>query len=301
MNISVILPTYNGKTRGFLKEAIESVFSQTNPHWELIIVNDGSSDDTASFCNPYLCDPRVRLISQTNKGLAAARNSGIQASRYPLIAFLDDDDFFTPTKLEKQRQFLEKNNSDMIYTAIQQIDTKSHFLQLINQTSPQNIYADLFKGNFVSAPSSVLIKRSTLDAVGGFRESLLSSEDYDLWFRVAKQHTIHFLDEPLTFYRIHNNAMSLKLDRMEHYEKIVLSYALENAPYSIQKEKSYYFHLLHRRFAQKYSATEDFISVRLHIGLSSSYHPLPLSWKLRYYLSFFPLFYTVMRKIWLQI
>lgn len=301
MSISVILPTYNGKTRGFLKEAIESVLAQTVPHWELIIINDGSSDDTASFCAPYLQDPRIRLISQTNKGLAAARNSGIQASRHPIIAFLDDDDLFTPTKLEKQQQFLEKNNADMVYTAIQQINSASLVLKTVYHAAPSSIYEELFKGNFVSAPSSVLIKRSVLENVGFFRESFLRSEDYDLWLRVAQKYIIHAMEEPLTLYRLHNTMMSSKLDQMEHYEKLVLSSALEAAPPHIQEKRSYYFHLLHRRFAQRYSEAEDFTNVRHHLCQSASFSPLPLSWKARYCLSFIPFLYTRLRNTWLKI
>ena len=212
--VSVILPTYN--RAAMLCEAIESVRAQTYLDWELIVVDDGSTDETpqavAGFARE---DVRIRLIRQENRRLPEARNSGIRASQGRYVAFLDDDDLWVPEKLALQmRQMESAPQLGLSYTLSYNVDRKGR-LYRVWPDHPGLTYTELFERNFIPC-SSVLIRRACLDVAGVFDPSLRRAADYDLWLRVAREFSVAYVPYPLLIYRRHGaNATS---DPWENYQ-----------------------------------------------------------------------------------
>jgi glycosyltransferase involved in cell wall biosynthesis len=209
--ISVIIPTYN---RGeYICETIESVFEQTYKDFEIIIVDDGSTDDTRQLIEPYLS--RIKYIYQENAGVSAARNTGIIASESEYVAFLDSDDLWLTNKLKLQMEFLDSNPQlGMVYADACMFSNDqiiySSFLKLKKFTSYGYIFGNLIKEDFIIT-STVLVRREVFKDVGTFDESLSVAEDYDMWLRIARKYQIGLINECLVKYRKHNtNISSLK-------------------------------------------------------------------------------------------
>ena len=198
---SIIIPAYNAIK--YLPETLDSVLKQTFRNFEVLIINDGSSDNIIEWAADII-DPRVKLISQDNQGVSAARNAGIKKSRGEYIAFIDADDLWEPTKLEKQLQCLKKNPSlGLIHTAMTLIDEKGKSL---GRTFISNIEGDALKALLEEntiVTSSVTVRRNCLETVGNFDNSLRSSEDWELWVRIACRYPFALIKEPLVFYRQH--------------------------------------------------------------------------------------------------
>ena len=193
--VSVIIPTYNRAEK--VIRSISSVLNQTFSDFEVIIVDDGSADGTEKAV-ARLKGPIKYLVHSANLGVSAARNIGIKHSNAPFIAFLDSDDHWLPEKLKVQMEFFE-TNSQMIACQTEEIwirngrrvNPKKKHLKLSG-----DIFAPSLKLCLVS-PSAVMLKRSVLDEIGLFDESLLACEDYDLWLRIACRHPVHLIDQPL--------------------------------------------------------------------------------------------------------
>jgi GT2 family glycosyltransferase len=180
--VSVIVPTHN---RGLLlEEAIRSVLAQTYPHREIIVVDDGSTDDTRSRVQKYV--PSVRYIYQPNQGAAAARNTGIAHGRGEYVAFLDDDDLWLPRKLELQAKLLVENpRVGLVYTWRFLTDLEGRVLPQIQRPMHRgNVLGELLLACFV-VPSVVMVRREWLDRIGLFDTGLRTGEDWDLWLRLA--------------------------------------------------------------------------------------------------------------------
>ncbi len=193
--VTVIIPTFNRSVS--LKRAIESVRGQELADWELIVVDDGSTDDSGGVVAGF-CDPRVRYVFTGHAGVSAARNRGIRLARYPWICFLDSDDYWMPLKLERQVRALEEDKRySVIYTNEIWIRRGIRVNQKkIHQKYSGWIYERCLPLCIIS-PSSVLLHRDVLDAEGVFDDNLPVCEDYELWLRIAARHPIRFLDEPL--------------------------------------------------------------------------------------------------------
>jgi glycosyltransferase involved in cell wall biosynthesis len=204
--VSVILPTYN---RGqFLRDAVESVLRQTFTDWELIVVDDGSTDDTCAFVLG-LQDARVQLVPIAHSGSPAwARNAGLARARGEWIAFLDSDDLWMASKLECQLAELRAHpNCQWSCTGFGFVDengapTHQRAGDPYRAQSGQ-ILEPLLAFTAIASTSTLMVRRSLLDDVGGFDEALLSREDYDLMLRLACQWQIWALSEPLTLIREH--------------------------------------------------------------------------------------------------
>ncbi|MFO7459610.1 MAG: glycosyltransferase family 2 protein [Desulfatiglandales bacterium] len=193
--VSVIIPTYNRARK--VARAIASVLYQTFPDYEIIVVDDGSRDDTARslhLLHPHL----VHLTHKENRGVSAARNTGIKASRAPLIAFLDSDDYWLPEKLAVQAAFFKANPKAVA------CQTQERWIRRGRPVNPGkkhlkpsgHIFEPSLKLCLVS-PSAAMVRRSLLDEVGLFDETLPVCEDYDLWLRISCRHPIHLLDRVL--------------------------------------------------------------------------------------------------------
>jgi hypothetical protein len=182
--VSVIIPTYN--RANMVGKAIESVFKQTYPDWELLVVDDGSQDDTRRVITAYP-DPPVRYIFQDNGGTSKARNTGVKASTGEYIAFLDSDDLFLPDKLGLQVAALDRNpHIGLVASGWTEVDTEQAPLRDLNpwRLTPNLSLNDWLNGCPVIVPA-VLVRRSWLIQVGLFDDHLRYVEDWDLWLRLA--------------------------------------------------------------------------------------------------------------------
>lgn len=205
--VSVIVPTYN--RAHFLTEAIESVLTQTYQDWELIIVDDGSADDTKALSDQCARrDHRIRVIHQANSGVAKARNAGLRAATGRYIAFLDDDDRWVPEKLERQVAYLDAHPEiGLAFTLAQLVDQELRHIKVLPQVWRCSFEA-LLERCFIPLPT-VMVRRECLNCVGDFDEALGTSADYDLWLRIARRFEIACLEEPLALYQRHGANMSL--------------------------------------------------------------------------------------------
>lgn len=196
--VSVIIPTYN---RGWiLNEAIDSVLSQTFKDYELIVVDDGSDDNTADILENY--SKKIRIIHQENQGVSAARNRGIVSSNGRFIALLDSDDLWLPEKLNRQISFF-RNHPDAIICQTQEVWIRNG--KRVNAGKRHKKLSGMIFEPSLSlclvSPSAVMFKRELIDMVGLFDESLPACEDYDLWLRVSLKYPVDLIDEALIIKR----------------------------------------------------------------------------------------------------
>jgi glycosyltransferase involved in cell wall biosynthesis len=205
-HVSVVIPAYNAAP--FLAEALESVLVQTVTDREIIVVDDGSTDDTRVITRAY--GPAITVLAQDNRGLPAARNAGARHASGTWLAFLDADDVWFPDKLEKQLE-LTTLGAKWVYSDRLNFGATEGVVVTQSQANPVydgDIFLRLFvHGNFITA-SSVLIDRAVFDTFGGFSEDFRACEDWDLWLRVAERHEVAVCREPLLKYRYHDSNMS---------------------------------------------------------------------------------------------
>jgi len=209
--VSVVIPVYNGEA--YLAEALDSVLAQTISDWELIIVNDGSSDGTAAILESYAHrDPRIRVITQTNRGLAASRGRAVAAARGELVAFLDADDIWLPAKLERQTAAARQHPQCGIITcdALQfegeRVRTPS--LKEWYQPGSGDVLEHLLFGNWIP-PSAAMVRRAHLAALTTYDVPPPGyGEDWLMWMQITSVSPVYFLDEVLVRRRIHAGAMS---------------------------------------------------------------------------------------------
>jgi glycosyltransferase involved in cell wall biosynthesis len=214
--VSVIIPNYNyGR---YLRQTLESVFSQTYKHLEVVVVDDGSKDDSEIIVKSY--SGRVRFVQQKNQGVSAARNRGVKESTGELIAFLDADDLWLPTKLEKQIQRMVQDPAiGLVHCAFQEIDASGKPLEVFLEGMEGWVSREmlLFERPVVLATGSTgLVRRTTFENVGGFDVKLCTSADWDFCYRISRLQRIGFVPEPLILYRVHGSNMHANIKLMEH-------------------------------------------------------------------------------------
>lgn len=215
--VSVVIPTYN--QAGFLREAIDSVLAQTYPQVELIVVDDGSTDETPGIIATY--GQRLVALHQPNRGAANALNAGIRAARGDLICWLSSDDAYLPPKLERQvAAFAADPSAGMCCTGWTTVDATGAVLR--STAEPAWIHPDPVVSIFWRNPingTTVMIPRRVFDEVGLFNEELVADVDGEMWLRIAARHRIVTIPEILARYRVHAAAMSRDTDLM-HASKI---------------------------------------------------------------------------------
>jgi len=211
----VIIPTYNRREE--LARSLKSVFEQTLPPKEVIVVDDGSTDGTAQWVRQTY--PAAMLVEQENQGVSAARNSGIRHSSGPWLAFLDSDDAWLPKKLELQVEALQSaTNMRLCHTEEIWIRNGRRVNQMKkHQKSGGWIFERCLKLCCVS-PSSVVVKRELFEELGDFDESLPACEDYDLWLRICSREPVLYVEEPLIYkYGGHEDQLSRRYPAMDRF------------------------------------------------------------------------------------
>lgn len=217
MKVTVILPTFN--RAAFLKRSIESVLNQTYKNLELIIVDDGSTDETSTLLQEYQKNPHVRIFTQPNKGVSSARNLGIEKSHSDFLAFIDSDDEWLSKKLEVQMErasqypeFRFFHSNEYWIRNGQRVNIPKKF-----DKTNENIFERSLHHCLIS-PSTVLVKRELLHEVGLFDEELTICEDYDLWLRILlKEEVFHEEEFLIKKYGGHADQLSTKYFAMDFW------------------------------------------------------------------------------------
>lgn len=211
--VSVIIPTYNSAQ--YVIAAVESVLAQTWRDFEILVIDDGSTDDTEEVMRHY--QMQVRYIRQQNGGVAVARNRGIAESRGKYIAFLDADDTWLPHKLETQINHLRRQSACRVcYAAFTVVDAALNPLGISRSQRSRTAREDLLlRGNIIGSICTVVCERTLFEIVGGFDPALSQCADWDMWVRLAAQTEFLYVDEPLVTYRQHGNNMSRNAPLLE--------------------------------------------------------------------------------------
>lgn len=229
--VSVVIPTYNGAH--FLPDALDSVLTQTVTPDEVIVVDDGSTDDTRNVVSAYA--DRVRYLHKANGGPSSARNAGIRASRGALIALLDNDDRWLPTKLEKQVQYLEDNpDVDLVHCDVLFWEAESGKLWhpgIPRAAFSGRCYLHFFFRNGV-LPSTMVVRRRCFEVAGLFDEDsrAFSAEDLDECIRISRTSSFGYIPESLVHYRRHPNNLTLDGHRHSASGLYVYQKALRSDP-----------------------------------------------------------------------
>lgn len=214
--VSVLIPSYNHAR--FLPATLQSVFDQTYTDYEIVVVDDGSTDGSVELLRSY--GDRIRLFTQQNRGTYPTLNRCVAESRGEYLAILNSDDLWAPTKLEKQVAFLDAHPQvGLVHTGGHFIDAGGRILSTNPlgfpwpRTPTGNIIELLVRYNRI-VPSSAVLRRECFERVGGFREDLYGLGDWEMWLRVALEYDIGYIDEPLTLYRVHGANAFLQHRRL---------------------------------------------------------------------------------------
>jgi len=226
MQISVVIPVYNREH--LIQRAIDSVLNQTEKPFEIIVVNDGSTDKTKDSLKKY--QNRIQIIEQKNQGVSAARNAGIRSANGDWVAFLDSDDEWLPEKIGKAIEFHHKFLKYRIF------QTDEIWIRNGKRVNPKHKHEKfggwIFKQSLplcIVSPSAVVIEKDLLSDVGYFDENLPVCEDYDLWLRISRNYQIG-LDEYKGIYKYggHSDQLSRKYWGMDYYRILAMEKHLKD-------------------------------------------------------------------------
>lgn len=214
--ISVVIPTYN---RGsFVEHAVDSVLAQTYKDYEIIVVDDGSTDDTREKIQSY--GDRVRYLYQENRGPSAARNRGIMSASGKYIAFCDSDDRFLPKKLEQQVNFINRHpKCRFLYSWYYNVNKQGVVTKLRKPKachSQEELQYFLYNRKFTIRTSTVVVVRKAFKKVGMFNENYDYSQDWDMWLRLASEYRGYCIEKPLAEYWLHDDNRSAKSVKKYH-------------------------------------------------------------------------------------
>ncbi len=220
--VSVIIPVYGHA--GYILDSLDSVFAQSYTDFEVIVINDGSPDASDSILEHYISSGRIKYACQENKGVAAARNHGLALASGDFIAFLDDDDIWPNNKLEVQVDHIENCDAILLggsshgFFGIENADEVSsdpNEFKILNTI-------DFFLGNHFTSPGQVIIRKSALDAIGGYDEAIWGVDDLDLWMRLSRIGEIRKYEYIALYHRIHDANASLDLEKIAINTELVI-------------------------------------------------------------------------------
>lgn len=209
--VSVIIAAYN--YGHYLPQALDSALAQSFTDLEILVVDDGSTDDTAEVIERYAHDPRMRYVRREHAGQPATKNAGIRASRGRWIAFLDADDAWLTDKLARQLAAAgDDPRTGVVYCDFAPIDAEGHLLATATRTLPRGeVLDEMFLRNFVCF-SSAMVRREVFDRIGMFDESIPLAIDYDLWLRAAREFSFESVAAPLVRYRTGHANLSKRAE-----------------------------------------------------------------------------------------
>ncbi len=266
--VSVIIPTYN--RAHLIERAIQTVLSQTYQDLEIIVVDDGSSDNTEEVVMT-LKDERIRYIRhEENKGAPAARNTGIQAAKGDYIAFQDSDDEWLPQKLEKQMKVFETVSAKVgvVYTGFLRIENdKKEYIPYLWVTKKEgDIHKELLKGSFITTPA-ILVRKECFKKAGMFDERLPRLQDWELVLRLSKYYDFKFIDEPLLKSPYMTDSISSSEKARIKALKLILSKHLDNFMEDKKSLAKYYFGIgLHLCLNNEIAEGESYITKAFEIN-----------------------------------
>lgn len=272
--VSVIIPTYNRKD--YVTEAIDSVLNQTYKDFEIIVVDDGSTDDTGELLKERYGD-RIRYFYKENGGCASARNYGIKVSRGEYIAFLDSDDKYLPEKLEDQVEILEKNEQiGFVYSDSYSFDgNKQKLSESVRPDKDNRVDYALFMVTNM-ANGSFVVRRDCLDISGYYNELMRYNEDTDLLLRLSVNCKVYFSDKPTFAYRVHTGRKSG--NNMKLLEAVYSSCELFLKQYptfrkKIGKKADKRLARIKLDLSMEYAVQRDFVKAIEELNLSQGLYP----------------------------
>ena len=280
--VSVIIPNYNYAK--YIAKAIESVMSQTYKNLEIIVIDDGSKDDSLEVLANF--GDKIRVVSQKNEGVSRARNHGAEISDGEYLAFLDADDAWLPEKLEKQfEKFAEDGQIGLVHCSMTLINSEDQPIGEMCDGQEGWVAEELlrFERTVVSGSgSSSLIKREIFMEVGGFDYRLSTSADWDLCYRVADRYKFGFVKETLVLYRIHNSNMHSNIEVMERDMLLGFEKAFASGSKNSQKIRKECYGNLHLILAGSYYQAKQYGKFLEHAQKSLKYNPSKAAYFLSY-------------------
>ena len=265
--ISVVIPAFNSEKT--IQETIESVLNQTWKNLELIVINDGSKDSTLDIITS-IKDPRLKVFSYPNAGVAASRNRGTSIAQGEFISFIDADDLWTKDKLEAQFKALQDNpQAAVAYSWTDHIDSNSQFIRTgARYLENGDVYAELLISNFVANGSNVLIRTEALQTVGGFDKSFTPAEDWDMYLRLATRYHYVVVPLPQILYRITSTSASSNVFKMESVCLRIIKQHYSQGADSLQSGKkqsllNLYRYLIYKLFEEQTGREKGLKSAKL--------------------------------------
>lgn len=247
--ITIIIPTFN--RRRYLREAIDSVMSQTVDEWELLIIDDGSTDMTGDFVKDTYTDPRIKYFRQENQGQSVARNKGIFGSSGKYICFLDSDNRWYSNKLQRQLEEIENHpNFDVVYGDSHVIDGAGDIISSKNMARYSGrVTAKLLADNFISM-NTTMTRSQIIKDIGGFNTNNRWDEDYELWLSISINSAFLYVPEYFGEYRIMGDQISDdKESRIQANERLILKFVAENPAIISRMEKKRALSKFYKRWA----------------------------------------------------
>jgi len=227
--MSIIVPTYNRES--FIVEAIQSVLEQTYSNWELIIVDDGSTDNTLETIKDIITDDRISYYHQKNQGQSVARNVGINKSTGEYICFLDSDNKWLQNRLEiSVKVILNNPQVDIVYGDSISIDIQGHEISRhVMKKYSGHVTKELIKDNFISM-NAAIAKKKCFDEMGAFNEKDRLAEDYELWLRFSTKYTFMHIPEFMALYRVMEDQLSTDKDKRLYANECIIRKFKETYP-----------------------------------------------------------------------
>lgn len=235
--VSVIIAVHNGEHT--IAETIQSVLNQTISDIELIIINDGSTDNTLDIIHNFQ-DSRISVHSISNSGPSVARNKGIEVARCKYLSFIDADDLWINNKLEKQLDIIQQlPEVEIVYCWTMFIDENGVILHPLKPLKFEgDVYENILVNNFIGSGSNILVSKEALQLVGKFDATLTYAEEWDLLIRLSKKYKFSLVKEYLVYYRQYTNSLSSNIDNLEKGTIKVIEKAYKDVPVQLLKLKS---------------------------------------------------------------
>lgn len=237
--ISVVIPTYDHGA--LLLETLASVFAQTVEECEIIVVNDGSPDETAELLRPFVETGRVVYLEQQNGGPAAARNRGLEAARGEYVAFLDDDDLWPADKLSWQARVLEENpGAVLVYGRYAQLRADGELQADRTSGFPSgSVYREFRRRNWIHSIGQTLMRTEAIRAIGGFDPDVWGADDWELYIRLARVGSFEFRERLALHYRLHgSNASRSAIQHARGHFRVVRRHIGWNLPLLVSNQRA---------------------------------------------------------------